>query len=99
MKIDLEKMSEEELIDLNNRIVERIKFLRGRRAHSEMLKFRIGEKVAFRPEGRDWIAGILTKYNRKTVTVITDAGEHWNVAPGFLKKASEAGIKRENSAG
>jgi hypothetical protein len=30
---------------------------------------------------------MLTRYNRKTVTVITDDGQHWNVAPRFLRKA------------
>jgi len=27
---------------------------------------------------------MLTRYNRKTVTVITDDGQHWNVSPQFL---------------
>jgi hypothetical protein len=31
---------------------------------------------------------LLTRYNKKTVTVITDSGHHWNVAPGFLRKAA-----------
>ena len=91
MRINLEKMSEQELNDLNNRIVARIKFLRGQRIHREMLKFGIGERIAFKPEGGHWITGVLTKYNRKTVTVITDAGERWNVAPGLLRRASEVG--------
>jgi hypothetical protein len=30
---------------------------------------------------------MLTRYNKKTVTVITDSGQHWNVAPAFLRKA------------
>jgi len=29
---------------------------------------------------------MLTRYNKKTVTVITDEGQHWNVAPSFLRK-------------
>jgi hypothetical protein len=33
------------------------------------------------------VEGMLTRYNRKTVTVITDDGHHWNVSPGFLRKA------------
>lgn len=98
MRINLEKMSEQELTDLNNRIVARIKFLRGQRLHREMLKFAIGERVAFNPEGGHWITGVLTKYNRKTVSVITDAGERWNVAPGFLLRASEVETGDENSA-
>jgi hypothetical protein len=30
---------------------------------------------------------MLTRYNKKTVTVITDDGQHWTVSPGFLRKA------------
>jgi hypothetical protein len=88
MKIDIDKLSEEELIDLNNRIVERLRFLSQMRAHSAMLDFRIGDRVTFQPEGRPPLFGILTRYNKKTVTVITDSGQHWNVAPGLLRKAA-----------
>lgn len=57
------------------------------RAHSQMLDFRIGDRVTFQPEGRAPLFGIITRYNKKTVTVITDGGQHWNVAPGLLRKA------------
>ena len=41
MKIDIDKLAEAELIDLNNRIVARLRFLREMRAHAEMLDFRM----------------------------------------------------------
>jgi hypothetical protein len=85
-KIDIDKLSEAELIDLNHRIVERLRFLSQMRAHSRMLDFKIGERVAFYPDGHPPIFGIVTRYNRKTVTVITDSGQHWNVAPGLLRR-------------
>jgi hypothetical protein len=88
MKIDIDGLTEAELIDLNNRIVERLRFLHQMRAHAEMLEFRIGDRVEFQPEGRPLVVGMLTRYNKKTVTVITDTGEHWNVAPRFLRRAS-----------
>ena len=88
MKIDIDKLSEEELIDLNNRIVERLRFLSQMRAHSQMLDFKIGDRVTFQPEGRPPLVGMLTRYNRKTVTVITDSGQHWNVSPRLLRKAA-----------
>ncbi|HTN71405.1 MAG TPA: hypothetical protein VMO00_09990 [Methylomirabilota bacterium] len=87
MKIDIDKLSETELIDLNHRIVERLRFLSQMRAHSQMLDFKIGERVTFHPDGHPPLFGILTRYNRKTVTVITDAGQQWNVAPRLLRKA------------
>jgi hypothetical protein len=89
MKIDIDKLTEAELIDLNNRIVARLRFLSQMRAHAEMLEFRVGDRVSFQPEGRSALVGMLTRYNRKTVTVITDDGEHWNVAPRFLRKAGQ----------
>jgi len=67
--------------------VERLRFLNQMRAHGQMLQFKIGDRVAFHPEGRPPVVGMLTRYNKKTVTVITDDGHHWNVSPSFLRKA------------
>src|SRR5439155_22172280 len=89
MRIDIDGLTEAELIDLNNRVVERLKFLRHMRAHARMLEFSIGDRVSFQPEGRPVVVGMLTRYNRKTVTVITDRGERWNVAPTLLRRADE----------
>jgi hypothetical protein len=90
LKIDIDKLTEEQLVDLNHRIVARLKFLREARSHSAMLEFRIGDRVSFNPEGRAQLVGIVTKYNRKTVTVITEGGEHWNVSPMLLRRAVAA---------
>jgi hypothetical protein len=83
---DIDSLSEEDLIELNHKIVARLRFLSQMRSHSAMLDFRIGEQVKFSPGGRPDVVGILTQYNKKTVTVITDSGEHWRLAPGFLSK-------------
>ena len=88
MKIDIDKLTEEELIDLNNQIVARLRFLNQMRAHSQMLDFKIGDRVTFQPEGRPPLFGVITRYNKRTVTVITDSGQHRNVAPGLLRKAA-----------
>jgi hypothetical protein len=93
---NIDSLSEEDLIELNHKIVARLRFLSQMRTHSAMLDFRIGERVKFRPSGRQDLFGILTQYNKKTVTVISDSGEHWNVAPGLLSKvdSATAGSKR-----
>ena len=87
VKIDIDKLTEAELIDLNNRIVERLRFLSQMRAHAKMLQFRIGDRVAFQAEGDRSVIGILTRYNRKTVTVVADDGRRWNVSPTLLRGA------------
>lgn len=88
MRIDIDKLTEAELIDLNNRIVERLRLLSQMRAHGQMLQFRIGDRVSFQTEGRPAVIGMLTRYNRRTVTVITDSGQRWNVAPALLQSAA-----------
>lgn len=94
MKIDIEKLSETELVDLNSRIVARLRLLAQMRTHSEMLQFSIGDRVTFTAEGARSVSGILSRYNRKTVTVIADDGQRWNVSPGLLSKAKITEIRR-----
>ena len=90
MKIDIDNLTETELIDLNNRVVERLRFLHQMRAHGQMLQFKIGDRVSFQPAGHPIVAGMLIRYNRRTVTVITDGGQRWNVAPTLLRRADSS---------
>ncbi len=87
MDIDIDRLTEAQLVDLNNRIVARLRFLQQMKTHRQMLEFSIGDRVAFNPAGRETKVGMLTRYNRKTVTVVTETGEQWNVAPVFLRRA------------
>ena len=87
MPIDIDRLTEAELIDLNHRIVARLRFLQQMRAHASMLDFRIGERVRFHPEGRGPVTGAITRYNKKTVSIVTDDGQRWNVSPQLLERA------------
>jgi len=89
-RFDIDSLSEDELIELNHKIVARLRFLNQMRSHSAMLEFRIGERVTFRPVGRSAVIGIITHYNKKTVTVVTDSGERWNVTPNLLSRLESA---------
>jgi hypothetical protein len=91
MEINLDDITEAELIALNHRIVERLRFLQQSRAHAHMLEFKIGDRVTFHPDGQPPVTGMLTRYNKKTVTVITEEGQHWNVVPSFLCKVNAGG--------
>jgi len=88
MKIDIDRLSEAELVDLNHRIVERLRLLQQMRSHVQMMEFKIGERVQFQPDGHPLVTGVLTRYNRKTVTVIAETGHQWNVAPQFLRRVT-----------
>jgi len=83
MPVDIDGLSLEELVQLNHRVVERIKMLRAMQAHVDMMAFNLGARVSFdSQEGR--LFGTLVKYNRKTVTVLTEDGRQWRVSPGLL---------------
>jgi hypothetical protein len=55
--------------------------------HSGLInRLRISQRVTFRTQDGVDQFGVITKYNRKSVTVITDSGHQWNIAPGFLRE-------------
>jgi hypothetical protein len=89
MKIDIDKLSYDELAELNHKVVERLRFLDSMHHHNEMMKFNIGAKVSFDPPGRGKQVGTLVKFNKKSVTVITEGGQKWTVAPNLLSKVLE----------
>lgn len=98
MPIDIDALTEPELIDLNHRIVARLRFLRQLHAHATMLEFRIGERVTFHPDGRPPVTGMITRYNKKTVSIVADDGQRWNVAPQFLECATPSGNSKHGGS-
>ncbi len=79
-------MSYDELLELNHKIVARLKFLDSMQAHKEMMQFNPGDQVCFESPGRGKQFGTLVKYNKKTVTIITESGQKWNISPHLLSK-------------
>ena len=86
-KIDIDRLSEAELVDLHHRIVERLRFLEQMRAHARML-ISASATGCVSVGNHGLIEGILTRYNKRTVTIITDDRRQWNVSPGFLRRAA-----------
>jgi hypothetical protein len=83
MSINIDKLSEQALRDLNRRIVERLKFLQQAKTQQSMMRFTKGSHVCFETEeGR--VFGHIIKFNKKTVSVITDDHTQWNVSPRML---------------
>lgn len=88
MAIDIDGLSYEELLQLNHRIVERLKMLEAMQAHVDMMAFNLGARVSFDSQyGRQ--LGTVVKYNRKTVTVLGDNGRQWRVSPGLLSPVKD----------
>jgi len=90
-RINIDNLTEAELIDLNHRVVQRLRLISQLHAHQAMMEFRIGDRVTFETQDAGHVFGVLTRYNKKSVTVITDAGQRWNVPPRFLRRAESSG--------
>ena len=97
MTIDIETLTEAELMELNYRIVERLRFLESIHTHNEMMQFNPGDRVSFDTSGGGRQIGTLVKYNKKTVTVITESGHKWNVSPALLSKVKDINTKSDKS--
>ncbi len=89
MSIGLDKMTVEEWVVLNQRIVERLKFPESVQAYQEMMAFNRGARVSFEAPGEGRPLAPLVQFNRKTVTVMTDRGQRW-ISPHLLSLVQEA---------
>lgn len=86
MPFDIEKLSLEELIDLNRRVVRRIQYLASLKTRAQLDRFEVGDRVTFQSDGRA-VEGIVVRVNRKTLSIRTK-DTHWNIHPKFLTKIS-----------
>ena len=88
MNINLDKLTEDELLALNRRIIERLKLIQQHKTLDSMIKFEVGQRVGFDPDGRMRV-GVLIKFNPKTVVVLTDDGQRWKVSPQLIRHVLE----------
>ena len=88
MNFDIDKLSKEELLELNQRIVERLKYLSEKEMLELSKKFRVGDVVEFRNE-EAMNRGIVIRINRKTLSIQTKEGR-WKIPPQFLRKIKES---------
>ncbi|MEE8408899.1 MAG: hypothetical protein V3T05_04795 [Myxococcota bacterium] len=88
--VELSRYTEDELIALNRRIVERLKLLRQARTYDAMARFELGDSVTFTPECGHVVVGTVVRLNTKTITVAAKDGHQWRVAPSFLSRVTNA---------
>jgi len=81
----VDHLTEKELMIANKLIVDKLKFLQKSKSLQAMSNFCIGDTVYFEKD-YEMVTGIITKLNQKTVSIETEDGIGWNVAPSFLKR-------------
>jgi hypothetical protein len=84
MSINIDHLSVDELATLNHHIIERLKMLESLEAHKSMMQFHPGARVSFDSPSGERLSGTVMKFNRKTVTVVTDTSQRWNISPHLL---------------
>lgn len=82
--IDLTRFSEDELIDLNRRIIERLQFIRSAKHLTQLARFSVGMTVEFEREDGSTVRGSIARLNRQTATVVGPSGR-WRVSPALLR--------------
>lgn len=88
--MDISHLTYEELLELNKKVVTQIKYLQDVKRFENMMQFSLGEKVSIEiPDHGRQLATIL-KFNKKTVGIVTEVGEEWNVPPTALRKIKQA---------
>ncbi|MBI4376456.1 MAG: hypothetical protein HY549_08405 [Elusimicrobia bacterium] len=84
MPIDIDKLSLEELLDLNKRVVRRVEYLQSLKTRAHLDRFEPGDRVSFQSEGR-MIEGMVVRVNQKTLSIKTK-DTYWRIHPRFLTK-------------
>ncbi len=87
--VDLTDYTEEELVELNRRIIERLRSLHQQRRYKEMARFNLGDMVSFTVEAGRVVVGKVIRANTKTITVLSSTGEQWRVSPALLAHTTE----------
>lgn len=99
MSINIDHLSVDELVALNHRIVERLKMLESLDAHNSMMQFHPGARVSFESPQDGRVFGTIMKFNRKTVTVVTDNGQRWNISPHLLSAVKDVSQEKSTYTG
>ena len=86
-EINLDYMSEEELVALNRKIVTLVTAMRRERNPNEKFRFMVGDPVMFNHPKGGIGTGVIVKCNKKTLDVDGDDGTEWRVSPMSLVHA------------
>ncbi|MCH8099860.1 MAG: hypothetical protein IIB74_05425 [Proteobacteria bacterium] len=84
MSIDIDILSRKELVELNDRVIERLKYLDTVHAQQAMMTLNIGSRVSFDSPRHGRVFGTVIKFNRKTVVVLTEDRVQWRIPPDIL---------------
>lgn len=81
----IDDLSDDEIYQLYRQLADKVRLIREYAEELALNSFHPLERVYFH-KNRMHIEGVVVQINRRTVSIITDGGERWTVAPQFLTK-------------
>ncbi len=84
MVFDITKLSEDEPLELNRRVVERLQFIRSAKSLAQLARFSVGMAMEFDTDDGRTISGTVARLNQKTATVVSATGR-WRGSPSLLR--------------
>jgi hypothetical protein len=86
MTIDIDSLTEAELVELHHQIVAKLRKLEAVKVQRQLQDFKFGDRVAFVNKVGQTIEGMVVRCLKTTVTLVDDSDEHWKVSPSLLRK-------------
>jgi len=84
--MDIEGLSLEELKELHWKILKRIQKFRKTKLYEDLQKFDVGDRISFKGKGEELLTGTVIRVNQKSLSIKTDQGAMWYVAPALATK-------------
>jgi len=84
MTVNIETLIVEEFIELDGKIVSRIKELRAQGQVKAASQFRIGDVVSFTNKDKLKIIGFIVSTRGIKINIMTEDNEHWTVPASVL---------------
>jgi len=79
------RLDEEQLRELNHKVVERLKLIRRARSCMSMAKFNILDRVYFLHNGEKKFVTVI-RLNPRSITITLNDGHEWRITSEFLTK-------------
>jgi hypothetical protein len=67
MEFDITKLSEDELLELNRRVVERLQFIRSAKSLTQLARFSVGMAVEFDTDDGRTISGTVARLKGRRI--------------------------------
>ncbi|MEI8347021.1 MAG: hypothetical protein WCG27_06115 [Pseudomonadota bacterium] len=93
--INLDTLTEDELLELNREIIRRIEMRRNIRRQSQLMAFQVGDCVAFDTDD-GVVEGTIIRINQKTASINGNDGRCWRISPGLLSKVIKTTAQQTN---